>query len=150
MSQRYTLVVIDMQHDFRSTADLVVWEVCRAIKSAKKNLSHIIVVGYRSCGPMLEPVKKAIGKYPHVSFVNKRTDDGSKEVMAEVSRLKLSSRFRICGVNLDCCVIDTVNGLVKHSGDITLISRATQPNPGVDKYRFLRVMKEDLLVVCII
>jgi hypothetical protein len=61
MSQRYTLVVIDMQYEFSSTAELALAGVCRAIVAAKKILNHIIVIEYKGSGDTLPEVKKAIG-----------------------------------------------------------------------------------------
>ena len=151
MSPRYTLVVIDMQYEFSSTAELALAGVCKAIVAAKKNLNHIIVIEYKGSGDTLPEVKRAIGAYKRVSYRTKKLDDGSKEILDVVRRKKLPRKFRVCGVNLDACVWDSVLGLVeKNYNFITLLSEATYTNPGMNKQAILQNLQDYMPTVCVV
>ena len=151
MSQRYTLVIIDMQYEFSSTAELALAGVCNAIVAAKKSLNHIIVIEYKGSGDTLPEVKKAIGAYKRVSYRTKKIDDGSKEILDVVRRKKLPRKFRVCGVNLEACVWDSVLGLIeKNYNFITLLSEATHTNHGVPKRDILQNLQDYMPTVCVI
>jgi hypothetical protein len=151
MSQRYTLVVIDMQYEFSSTANLALAGVCRAIVAAKKNLNHIIVIEYKDSGDTLPEVKKALGAYKRVSYRTKKCDDGSKEILDVVRRKKLPRKLRVCGVNLDACVWYSILGLVKKNCNfITLLSEATYTNPGMSKQDILQSLQDFMPTVCVV
>ena len=112
MTNRYTLVIIDMQWEFRGTAERALGGVIKAIRNAKKNCSSIMVVEYANSGHTLGEVAQVLKNYPKVYTVRKSSDDGSAEVKHALLKHKLSKNLRVCGVNLNCCVAETVDGLL--------------------------------------
>lgn len=125
---RYTLLIIDMQTAFPSAYNALNG-VLRAIKKAKKNRSPIVILEYSGSGNTLLSIAKAIRGYEPVYFETKDIDNGSFEVLDCLERHNLSHKIRACGVNLDCCVRDTLEGLVEDC-DITLLTDATATDSG--------------------
>ena len=109
-----TLVVVDMQPDFSAANNpSVIVGVTREILEAKRKKSGIIFLEYSDTGRTHEGFSSLIKGYRHKARVTKDDDDGSLEVVKALRRRGFGSRtLRICGVNVDCCVFDTVNGLL--------------------------------------
>lgn len=109
-----TLIVVDMQPDFSAANDpSVIVGVTREILEAKRKNSGIIFLEYSDTGRTHEGFSSLIRGYRHKARVTKDDDDGSLEVVKALCRRGFGKRtLRICGVNADCCVFDTVNGLL--------------------------------------
>lgn len=110
----YVLVIVDMQNIFiASRCERTRENIIREIKKAKKDLAHIVVVEYRHSGPTYEGIIRAIGTYRKAHFVSKTDDDGSLAVVNSLLKRKSKTHdwFRLCGVNIDCCIAETALGL---------------------------------------
>ena len=106
------LVVIDLQEDFSRSAKVVEDFACRQIQLAKKRGDRIFLVNYQGSGPTIQSVEKNLRGYPFLHFIYKRTDSGATSILKEIKAKKLSpSKIRVCGVNYDACVYETVAGL---------------------------------------
>jgi nicotinamidase-related amidase len=109
----YTLVVVDMQSSFEAANSKRVREnVKREIQRAMDNKAAIVFVEYVGQGPTIPSLVKPTDDYDRVFIVRKNDDDGSKEVSKVIRDNNLpGKRVKVCGVNTDCCVLETVNGL---------------------------------------
>src|SRR5574339_388350 len=110
----YTLVVVDMQSSFEAANSRRVRENCkREIKRAMDNGAAIIFVEYVGQGPTIPSLVKPTDDYPRTFITRKDDDDGSREVAKVIRDNNLpGKRIKVCGVNTDCCVLETVSGLV--------------------------------------
>ena len=110
------LVVIDMQEDFTASSNKrAIKEIKRQIGLAKKREGPIVFMEYKGYGKTItELMDFALTEYDEVYQFEKYDDDGSKEIVEGLSEYGVShKKLRICGVNTDCCVLDTVIGLSK-------------------------------------
>lgn len=106
----YCLIVIDMQERFNAAMGERVGQNClREIQQAIKDDAHIIFLEYFGCGPTMSELTQALHTQCH--FRQKSGDDGSAEVEMAVLLNQLPKQFKVCGVNTDCCVYQTVRGL---------------------------------------
>lgn len=110
----YTLVVIDMQDIFRSATHMnPLVGVTREVMTAIAKRQYILYVEFdeaRTLTPLLNLVKG----YRKFGKVMKRFSDGSGEIIKCLKRKNFPfKKLRVCGVNSDACVLDTVNGLLK-------------------------------------
>ena len=121
--KKYTLVVVDMQPDFSASNDpntrtAVEWEVRKAIKRGLP----VVVLEIPYFSPIdedgLEPTHRSImnllSGYKRYQVVQKRWSDGSSHVISSCEdHMYGQQRFRVCGVNTDECVLQTVLGLAR-------------------------------------
>ncbi len=112
-----TLIVVDMQPSFTAAnKPSIIVGVTREILEAKRRNWGIIFLEYKptdEMGRTHEGFSSLIRGYRHKARVTKNDDDGSLEVVKAIRRREFGKRtLRVCGVNVDCCVFDTVNGLL--------------------------------------
>ena len=106
----YTLVVVDMQPGFKSARGKRVRANClREVQKARADRAPIIFLelsGY-------QPTHCDLVEVAHSNFaiLEKSGDDGSEQVGREVRKNKWPKKFKVCGINTDCCVKATVTGL---------------------------------------
>lgn len=110
------LVVIDMQPGYPAALDAVTqWFVKQEIqKQLEQNLPVILVeFDAHEMGETLQPLRDLLAGYKRLKVVSKSQNDGSKEVIAACRILSGNNSFslRVCGVNSDACVLETVQGL---------------------------------------
>ena len=131
-----TLIVIDMQASFPAACDPnTIIAVTHEIVVAQQQGRPIVLVEYKNCGPSHSGFYKLLQGYAHKSHIHKPADDGSKEILRAIRRRKFDEKqLRVCGVNSDCCVRVTVEGLLTRapSSKITVIKSAcgTEYNSG--------------------
>lgn len=114
MSNDYTLAIVDMQYAFTASRSNTVIRNCqREIIKAKKNKNPIILVEYSSQGNTIPSLVKLIKGYKRTWIAVKSGTDGSREVSNIINHYNLPRNVRVCGVNTDACVQDTVEGLSK-------------------------------------
>lgn len=106
----YTLIVIDMQEGFHSARGKRVRENCRAeIEQAVRDNAHIIFLEWHLYQKTFPELTKDL--HDNVVFLSKSEDDGSRQIEREVRLNKRPTSFKVCGINTDCCVRATVEGL---------------------------------------
>ncbi len=114
-----TLVIIDMQYGFNNAnAQRTINNVIKQINLAKKENNYIIIVeylphiNYKATRP---EIMMAIGDHAHIK-VYKYLDDGSQPILDACKLHKYpTDLFRICGVNTNACVKQTIKGLFKRN-----------------------------------
>jgi nicotinamidase-related amidase len=123
MFDQYTLVVVDMQ-PFYTTDAATISNVAREVSRAREQNNHIIFLTVPYLSPLQEaPFKptypeilEEVKDYPHDHWheAEKLFQDGSPIVFNTCDWKHFpTNRFRVCGVNTDLCVLDTVKGLLK-------------------------------------
>jgi nicotinamidase-related amidase len=112
-----TRIVIDMQPAFKASNEpSVIVGVTKEIIEAMRENATVMVVEYSGSGLTHRPILNLLKGYPHFVRVKKRNDGGAKEIIRAIKRRKIAyERFRVCGVNTDCCVMATVRGLLAQS-----------------------------------
>lgn len=112
----YTLLVIDMQYEFRAARKKqVLHEARRVIHEALKDRASVVLVEFSGCGRTSPTLTRALDNpYCNVPWhvLKKYEQDGSDQVVGYLKGLKLPrKRIRVVGVNTDQCVLSTVVGL---------------------------------------
>jgi len=83
------------------------------IEQAIKRNAPIVFVEYRYSGKTVESLKQLVAavKYENVHTVTKTTNNGALAINKLLQRKKLpKNHLRVCGVNTDCCVLETIEG----------------------------------------
>jgi hypothetical protein len=130
----YSLIIVDMQKIFSSSQDAQVQKSCiREIKKAIRDRSVILFVEYAGYDPTIQVLTDIVVQtnYKRVYHVIKRGNDGGKEVIDFLVKHHLPKmNMRVCGVNTDYCVRETINGIKQHlpSARINLVADACGSN----------------------
>ena len=124
----YTLVVVDVQPDFYAANGKQFLLNCkREIRQAMKDNAGIVFLEYYGCGPTKIELRKLVDGYERAYFDTKDEDDGSLEVSVLLRKYYLNKKnVRVIGVNTDCCVRSTVEGLTAQllNANITVVADA--------------------------
>lgn len=127
----YTLVVVDMQYDFKAALHDNVQNHCiAAIKKAKQDRAPIVFLEYFDQGKTIEALATHTRAYSRAYHI---------------SKYKLASkRFKVCGVYTEHCVHDTVRGLTQlaPTAKIELISNACWSTDQKDHDRGINKMSK--------
>jgi len=116
-SRKYTLVIIDMQPYFGAARNnrKLINRIKKEIEQAKKINNHIMFVKFQECGEITRSLWNAARNYPHKSVVCKMHQDGGHVLFGALSSLSLQKTpLRVCGVNTNQCVEDTVKTIAKY------------------------------------
>lgn len=107
------LLVIDIQKQFaESFSDKTIKNISAEIQKAISKKDYIIFVEYDGYEKTDIRLRRLVKGYKNFCTVRKSDDDGSREIMKVVNSKRLSKRtMRVCGVNTDACVQETVVGL---------------------------------------
>jgi len=107
----YTLVVVDMQVNFKAYRGVI--SACeRAVNKAMKNKAAIVFLEYKDHGPTHTRLSKLVKNYERKIFMTKPRNDGSKQVNNACINFKFpKNHYKVCGVNTNYCVRETVCGL---------------------------------------
>lgn len=139
----YTLVVVDMQYCFEAVfCEKLLNEVVTEIKLAKRWRFPILFLEYDDSKSTLLQLVQLVKGYKKSAFALKHIDDGSNVVHRVIKRKNWPhSLIRLCGVNSDCCVYSTVQGMLKlfPRTKIHLIQNACNTdNPEFEWKQFLK------------
>lgn len=129
-SRASALIIIDMQREFEaSNTPEVIASCIREIHKAKSKNALILLVEYESkfyspqgMSDTQPKILDELNVYPYHITIRKKGDDGSKEIFNILKRVGIPRNFKVCGVNTDCCVRATVNGLTRRLPDGTNIT----------------------------
>jgi hypothetical protein len=108
----YTLLIIDMQPQFKSS-ERCLPEVLYLISKAKRDNANILNVEYEGDGLSYPSIRKELRFYENSRNIKKRMDGGGPEVFAILEKMDwLKEPIFTCGVNADVCIPDTLEGLI--------------------------------------
>lgn len=108
----YTLVVVDMQPGFDGALGSRVRANClREIKQAMQDNAPIVFLEFNGYGDTMPELLDPVSNYENYHQYTKSVDDGGPEVRDAVVEHGLPKKFKVCGINTDCCVHATVRGL---------------------------------------
>jgi hypothetical protein len=97
-----------------SNSTVVLDPVLRLVRRALVDQAFIVIAHYKGCGETHGFILDGVENYPHKAYVWHHKNDKSK-VIQEVlkARQVFVRQIKVCGVNTEYCVKDTVHGLAK-------------------------------------
>jgi len=133
-----TLVVVDMQQRFLNKwdvpSDVPTQAIIRQVKHAMKMGWAIVLLEMKPwrLGSTISPIAELLeGKYDRFARRSKQTPSGAKEVLEACYEHGFGmGLFRITGVFLDACVLETALGIVE--GDDASLVRLMQEGCSTD------------------
>ena len=110
----YVLCIIDMQPIGFSNSNLIIENVLQLVKEAIINKAFIVIAQFKRCGSTHINIVNEIQTYPYKIYIWHTKNDKSKPIQEVLNSLKIFVRqIKVCGVNTEYCVKDTVHGLAK-------------------------------------
>ncbi len=110
----YVLCIIDMQPVGFDNSNLIVENVIQLVREAIVNKAFIVVAQFKRCGETHINIINEIQTYPYKEYIWHNKNDKSKPIQEILNSLNILVRqIKVCGVNTEYCVKDTVHGLSK-------------------------------------
>lgn len=108
----YILCIIDMQPTEFYNANIVIKKVMQLIHAAILDQAFIVIAQFKGAGETHPSIRQALSNYPYKAYLWHTKCDKSRPIKAAlVSRRILVRQLKVCGVNTEYCVKDTVHGL---------------------------------------
>jgi nicotinamidase-related amidase len=113
------LVIIDMQPSaFKAAKGISLKNnIVKEIRKAKRNKNTIILVKYRNLGNISKKLINEVGKYKKSKIITKFYDSAAPEIL-EIFK---GNKFKLAGVNTDCCVLSTAISLLEKEKEVEII-----------------------------
>ena len=108
----YVLCIIDMQPIGFSNSKLIIENVLQSVREAIVNKAFIVIAQFKGCGETHINIINAIQNYPYKEYVWHNKNDKSKPIQEALKNIFVRE-MKVCGVNTEYCVKDTVHGLAK-------------------------------------
>ena len=108
----YVLCIIDMQPIGFSNSKLIIENVLDLVREAIINKAFIVIAQFKRCGETNIKIINELHCYPYKEYVWHNKNDKSKPIQ-EVLKNVFVRQMKVCGVNTEYCVKDTVHGLAK-------------------------------------
>ncbi len=110
----YVLCIIDMQPIGFGNSTLIIENVLELVREAVIDKAFIVIAQFKRCGETHINIINEIQKYPYKEYVCHNKNDKSKPIQEVLNRSNIYVRqIKVCGVNTEYCVKDTVHGLTK-------------------------------------
>jgi nicotinamidase-related amidase len=110
----YVLCIIDMQPVGFSNSNLIIENVLQLVREAIMKNAFIVIAQFKGCGETHLNIMHEIQKYPYKTYLWHNKNDKSKPIQEVLHSLHIFVRqIKVCGVNTEYCVKDTVHGLAK-------------------------------------
>jgi len=110
----YVLCIIDMQPVGFSNSNLIIENVLHLVREAIVDKAFIVIAQFKGCGETHINIINEIQEYPYKEYVWHNKNDKSKPIQEVLKSLNVFVRqMKVCGVNTEYCVKDTVHGLAK-------------------------------------
>lgn len=110
----YVLCIIDMQPVGFNNSNLIIENVLQLVRQAVVDKAFIVIAQFKRCGETHINIKNELHKYSYKEYVWHNKNDKSKPIQEVLNSLSIFVRqMKICGVNTEYCVIETVHGLTK-------------------------------------
>lgn len=137
-----TLMIIDCQYEFiNSLTDgnktKLVDNICQLINKAKSKNKWIVLIEYKASfrdkfsinqAKTHINIVKAIGKYKKLKVIKKISDSAYTDTINKLKYHNIHFKeLDVCGVNLDCCVRETIRDyILKQNSKINIINNCTR------------------------
>jgi len=110
----YILCIIDMQPIGFSNSNLIIENVLQLVREAITDKAFIVIAQYKGSGETHIKIINEIKYYPYKEYIWHNKNDKSKPIQEKLKNLNIFVRqLKICGVNTEYCIKDTVHGLTK-------------------------------------
>lgn len=110
----YVLCIIDIQPVGFENALFILKDVLKLVKDAILENAFIVVAQFTRCGETHEEIRKELQNYPYKEYLwHNKKDKSNKIREILISRNLFVRNLKVCGVNTEYCVKDTVRGLSK-------------------------------------
>ena len=110
----YILCIIDMQPVGFNNSNLIIENVLQLVREAIANKAFIVIAQFKGCGETHINIINEIHEYPYKEYIWHKKNDKSKPIQEVLKNHNIFVRqIKICGVNTEYCVKDTVHGLAK-------------------------------------
>ena len=110
----YVLCIIDMQPVGFNNSNVIIENVLQLVREAIRDNAFIVIAQFQRCGDTHTKLIKAMQHYPYKEYVWHNKNDKSKPIQDILKNRHIFVRqMKICGVNTEYCVKDTVHGLAK-------------------------------------
>lgn len=143
---KYTLVVIDMQPSFLEEYNVFELEnltntIKREIRSAMRLKCGIVFVEFNGFTSTIPELKKLTNNYPLSSVCTKYDISGASELYDFFQNHEdyPYENLKVCGIYLEQCVKETVNGLAEKELDFPKIELLKYACLGGDYMEYFRV-----------
>jgi nicotinamidase-related amidase len=95
-------------------SNLIIENVLHLVREAVANKAFIVIAQFKGSGETHINIIHEIQTYPYKEYVWHHKNDKSKPIQEVLNRLTIFVRqIKVCGVNTEYCVKDTVHGLSK-------------------------------------
>ena len=108
----YVLCIIDMQPDGFNNSNLIIENVLELVREAIVNKAFIVIAQFKGSGETHIKIINEIQTYPYKKYVWHNKNDKSKPIQEALKNIFVR-QMKVCGVNTEYCVKDTVHGLAK-------------------------------------
>jgi len=111
----YTFIVIDMQDYFSTSFNSKNIEACKQeLRDAVICAAPIVLVEFIGCGRTASSIYDVVDSYRKLHIVRKNTNSGGDKISKYLINNNLpTNQIRLCGVNTDYCVLESVSKLTK-------------------------------------
>ena len=108
----YVLCIIDMQPIGFNNSNLIIEDVLHLVREAIINKAFIVIAQFKRCGETNIKIINELHSYPYKEYVWHNKNDKSKPIQEALKNIFVRE-MKVCGVNTEYCVKDTVHGLAK-------------------------------------
>jgi nicotinamidase-related amidase len=108
----YVLCIIDMQPVGFNNSNLIIENVLHLVREAIVNKAFIVIAQFKGSGETHINIINEIQTYPYKKYVWHNKNDKSKPIQEALKNIFVR-QMKVCGVNTEYCVKDTVHGLAK-------------------------------------
>ena len=108
----YVLCIIDMQPIGFNNSNLIIENVLHLVREAIINKAFIVIAQFKRCGETNINIINELHNYPYKEYVWHNKNDKSKPIKEALKNIFVRE-MKVCGVNTEYCVKDTVHGLAK-------------------------------------
>jgi hypothetical protein len=92
----------------------LIYSLIQQVRKAKKQKCSILILEYKNCGKTNSLILKHLVNYNNVIFESQSENSGAKIINKLINDNIIINNIKICGINTDCCVKETVNDLLKN------------------------------------
>jgi len=97
-----------------SNSNLIIENVLQLVREAIADKAFIVIAQYKGSGETHIKIINEIKYYPYKEYIWHNKNDKSKPIQEKLKNLNIFVRqLKICGVNTEYCIKDTVHGLTK-------------------------------------